>query len=90
MSNPFTNQESGWGLKVELGEIAEMLQDHDLRGGYDRLNAIDSPDLGAAYVAVDFNGNVIARIGLDDAEVDRQLGELSVMGYVSVRSAVQS
>ena len=75
-------------LEDQLGEVVSLLKDFDPRGALDRLNGLDHVDLvdGTTYVAVDANGNAIARVGLDAAEADRQVGNLLTMGYTWVKT----
>ena len=75
-------------LEDQLGEVVALLKDFDPRGALDRLNGLDHVDLvdGTTYVAVDANGNAIARVGLDAAEADRQVGNLLTMGYTWVKT----
>jgi len=75
-------------LEAQLGDVVKLLTDGLLSVAYNRLEAIAAEFAltGVTYVAVDITGNAIARIELTEAEAERQVGELAVVGYRSVRT----
>tara|TARA_R110002153_G_scaffold55275_4_gene153465 strand:- start:42 stop:302 length:261 start_codon:yes stop_codon:yes gene_type:complete len=84
MSNSTTT-----ALEADLEKVVGLMKDYDLRGAHDCLIAVADAhrlSIGTTYVAVDAGGNAIARVALRNADADRQLAELSLMGYRTVKT----